>query len=89
MFDQLKNVYNLRKQAAELKQQLEREKITAASDDGLVTLTLSGSQEILEVKIDPTQTLTAQALEAAFKNAYRKASDELKNLLSRKFAGMF
>ena len=89
MFDQLKNVYNLRKQAAELKQQLEQEKITAASDDGLVTLTLSGSQEILDVKIDPEKSLSAPALETAFKNAYRKASDELKSLLSRKFAGMF
>ena len=50
MFGQLKDIYNLRKQAAELQKQMESEKITVNSPDNLITLTINGNHELLDVK---------------------------------------
>jgi DNA-binding protein YbaB len=89
MFDQLKNLNNLRKQAAELQKQLDAEKITTNSSDGLVTLTLNGSHELIELKINSeVSTLNNDQVSRAFKDAYNKAESELKNILARKFQGM-
>ncbi|MEO8065709.1 MAG: YbaB/EbfC family nucleoid-associated protein [Candidatus Doudnabacteria bacterium] len=84
MFDNIKDLYNLRKQAAELQNQLGSEKFTETS--GNVTLTLNGNQELLEVKI--TDGSDIKNLETDFKNAYNKAQNKLKSALASKFQGM-
>jgi DNA-binding protein YbaB len=86
MFGQLKDLYNLRKQAQELQKQLEGEKITASSSDNLVTLTLNGNHELIEVKINDGSN--PDALARAFKDAYNKAQNDLKTLMAQKFQGM-
>ncbi len=88
MFGQMKDMYNLRKQAQELQKQLENEKIIGTSKDGLITVTINGNHEILDVKIDSAKELDRLKLETAFKSAYKAAADELKTTLSRKFADM-
>lgn len=88
MFGQLKDLYNLRKQAQELQKQLENEKVIGTSNDGLVTVTINGNHEVLDVKIHSERELNSSKLESAFKNAHKNALDELKSNLSKKFAGM-
>ncbi|HEX9503969.1 MAG TPA: YbaB/EbfC family nucleoid-associated protein [Patescibacteria group bacterium] len=89
MFEQLKNLNNLRKQAAELQKQLEAEKVTATSSDGTVTLTINGSHELLDVKINSElSAINKDQLAGSFKNAYAKAENELKSILAKKFQGM-
>lgn len=86
MFGQLKDLYNLRKQAAELQKQLENEKITSTSSDNLVTLTLNGSHDLIDVKINGEGS--SDQLAHSFKDAYNKAQSELKSILAQKFQGM-
>jgi|GEM_PF-4540441 DNA-binding protein YbaB len=89
MFDQLKNLNNLRKQAAELQKQLEAEKITASSPDNLITITLNGAHELIDLKINrELSAVNADQLTFAFKDAYNRAESQLKNLLAKKFQGL-
>ncbi len=85
MFGQLKDLYNLRKQAQELQKQMESEKITASSPDNLVTLTLNGNHDLIDVNVSEG---SPEALAKAFKDAYAKAQNDLKSVLAQKFQGM-
>ena len=86
MFDSLKDLYKLKKEAAELQKQLEAEKISTTSSDGLVNITLNGSHELIDLQI--TRDASKDEIVKAFKEAYNKAQSELKNTLARKFQGM-
>ena len=89
MLDQIKDLYKLRKQAQELQKQLEAEKINTMSSDGLVSMTLNGSHELLNFKINSEIGSVSNAqLEKSFMEAYNKAQNELKNVLAQKFQGM-
>lgn len=89
MFENLKNLNNLRKQAAELQKQLEAEKLTTTSSDGLVTITLNGSHELIDLQINKELSETSRdQLVASFKEAYNKAEGELKSILAKKFQGL-
>jgi DNA-binding YbaB/EbfC family protein len=87
MFNQIKDLYNLKKQAEELQKQMSQEKITASSSDNLVTITINGNQELLDVKIAP-ENLNSDKLEHAFKDAFSRAQSRLKNTMAEKFKGM-
>ena len=89
MFDQLRNLNNLRKQAAELQKQLEAEKITTESRNGLITITINGSHELLDVKINKELTETNKdQIADSFKDAFDQAEGKLKSVLAEKFKGM-
>lgn len=89
MLDNLKNLYNLRKQAQELQKQLEAEKINAVSSDGLISLTLNGSHELINFKVNSAVAeVSNDQLEKSFMEAYNKAQNELKNILAQKFQGL-
>jgi len=86
MFDQLKNLNNLRAQANTIKKSLEAETITGEAVRGLVKISMNGNQEIQEVFID-TSLLTPEnqeQLQNAVKEAFEQCSKELKNLMIRK-----
>jgi len=86
MFDQLKDLYKLKQQAEELQKKLNEEKITASS--GVVTITINGNHDLLNVEIDPNVTLSADLLAKDFKNAFSDAEKRLKSALAEKFKGM-
>jgi DNA-binding YbaB/EbfC family protein len=89
MFDQLKDLYNLRKQAAELQKQLESERISSDSNNGLVTITINGSHQLLDLTINKELAETnKEQLSGAIKDAYNQAAENLKSLLAEKFKGM-
>ena len=89
MLNDLKNLYNLRKQAQELQKRLEAEKITSTSSDGLVSLSLNGSHELVYFKVNgDAKQINTQTLERSFMEAYNKAQNELKNILAQKFQDM-
>lgn len=88
MFDSLKDLYNLRKQAQEMQKQLAMEKVTGYSQDQTFSLTLSGTQELLEVNISPDINLSHPEIEKNIKQAYADAQDRLKKMIAQKFQGM-
>jgi nucleoid-associated protein EbfC len=89
MFGQLKDLYNLRKQAAELQKQMEAERITAQSGNGLVTITINGSHEVVDFTINKELSETnKEQLSGAIKDAFHQASEKLKSVMADKFKGM-
>jgi len=86
MFDNLKNLYAMKKQAEELQRQMAGEKINGSC--GLVNLTINGNQELLDVQINSTELVDPQTVASDFKKAYNVAQKEMKNMLSKRFKGM-
>jgi len=86
MFDNLKNLYAMKKQAEELQRQMAEEKITGSC--GLVNLTINGNQELLDVQIESTEPVDPQTVASDFKKAYNAAQKEMKNMLAKRFKGM-
>ena len=88
MFGQIKDLYNLRKQAQEMQKQMANEKVTGFSNDKTFSLTINGNQELLEVNISPDINLSHPEIEKNIKQAYADAQTKLKSLLVEKFQGM-
>ncbi|MBI2355775.1 MAG: YbaB/EbfC family nucleoid-associated protein [Candidatus Doudnabacteria bacterium] len=88
MFDQLKDLYNLRKQADEMQRQLAQELVTGKSVDGTFTVTLNGNHELVEVNVSPDIDLNQPEIAKNIKQAFDDAQEQLKHLLSKKFQGM-
>lgn len=88
MFGQLKDLYNLQKQAKEMKQQLESEEVTGTSKDGMVHITLNGSYELKKVKVEESAQLSPSQIEQSVTQAYDDANTKLKSILMEKFKGM-
>ncbi|MDD3887229.1 MAG: YbaB/EbfC family nucleoid-associated protein [Patescibacteria group bacterium] len=86
MFEQLKNLASLRKQASEMKKQLESELITGESLNGQVKISMDGSQKIKEVFIDESllEASNQDKLQNAIKDAFSKANKELQMMMVRK-----
>ena len=88
MFDQLKDLYNLRKQAAEMDKQLSSERVEASSSDELVRIVINGKHDILEVQIAERENYDRRSLAEGFKQAYASAQGKLQKILVEKFKGM-
>ena len=72
MFDKMKALMDMRKMMQEVKQQLENTAFEIESSDGLVKITMNGSQEVKEVKIN-AHSQDQLALEKAFKDTFNRA----------------
>jgi DNA-binding protein YbaB len=88
MFNQIKDLYNLRKQAGEMQKQMANESVTGTSADGSVIITLNGNQEMTQVKISEDSDPTIQEMEHNIRQAYNDAQSKMKNLMMEKFKGM-
>jgi DNA-binding YbaB/EbfC family protein len=75
---------------AEVQEELENKTVEASSGGGMVTAVVSGKQQLLELKIDPTavdpedvemlQDLVTAAVNEAIKQSQKMASDEMGKL---------
>lgn len=88
MFDKLKDLYHLKKQAEEMQKQLANEKVVGLSQDGTFAVTLNGNQELLGVNISPDVNLSQPDVEKNIKEAFADAQAKLKNLLASKLGNM-
>ncbi len=88
MFDQLKDLYQLKKQAQELQKQMAAEQVTGTSTDGTFNVTLNGNHELINVIISPGINLQQPEIEKNIKEAYNDALDKLKTRIAQKFQGM-
>lgn len=88
MFGQIKDLYNMQKQAREMKKQLESESVTGSSKDGQLHMTLNGSYDLLSVKVAAEAQLSPSEIEKNIQQAFDDASAQLKKILMEKFKGM-
>ena len=86
MFNKLKQFNDLRKQAADLKNNLAQETVTGESLGGKIKITMNGNQEIQEVFIDQSLLSSEQQedLQTGVKEAMSKAIKEVQMLMARK-----
>ncbi len=74
MFDKVKSLMEMQKKMQEMKRQLENTVFDVQSSDGIIRLTMNGSQELKGVKITADlKALDCAALEQAVKDALAKA----------------
>jgi DNA-binding protein YbaB len=88
MFDNLKDIYNLRKQAQDMEKKLVAEKVEATSASGLIRLVINGKNDLLEVQIAERDQYDRKELAQNFKEAHEKAQKSLQRILVDKFKGM-
>lgn len=86
MFDNLKDLYQLKKQAEELQKQMANELVTGTS--GLITVTMNGNQELVNVEASSNDLVNPEVLAIDFKTAFNVAQSEMKKILAQKFKGM-
>ena len=86
MFEGLKNLANLRKQANQLKETLAKETIIGTALDGKVQIIMNGNQEVKEVKIDPEllNPENKQNLEQAIKECLTQCIAQIQMFMMRK-----
>ena len=88
MLAQLKNLYNLRKQAQEMHKMLAAEQITGRSNNGIFSITINGNHEVLRVNVSENINLNHPEIEKNIKEAFDDAQSQLKEVLARKFQGL-
>lgn len=71
MFDKVKNMYKLQKQAREIKGQLKKTHIEAENEG--VTVVITGEQEVVEVKITDEALQDKKKLEKNLESCFNKA----------------
>jgi len=86
MFNKLKQIQELRKQAKELQNNLSAETITSKSEQGLVKVTIDGNHKVKNVEIDNNllNIESKEKLENGLQDAYNKAVDEVQKMMARK-----
>ncbi len=85
MLDKMKALMDMQKKMQEMKQALENTVFAMASADGLVKVTMNGSQEVKEVAIQGNiQETEKNRLEGALKEAYNKAIKHSHDLAAQK-----
>lgn len=88
MFDQIKDLYNLKKQAQEMQKQMEKERVSGSSNDGAFTITINGSNEVVEVIVSTETSFDHTRIEKNIKEAFTDAQAKLKSVMMEKFKGM-
>jgi nucleoid-associated protein EbfC len=74
MFDKMKQLMEMQKKMQEMKKQLDNTTFEVASSDGLLTVTMSGSQEVVTFSINKDLAQVSKAdLEKCAKDVYNKA----------------
>jgi DNA-binding YbaB/EbfC family protein len=86
----MKQAQQMQRRMAQLQEELENKQVEATAGGGMVTAVVSGKQQLLELKIDPTvvdpddvemlQDLVTAAVNEAIKQSQQMASDEMGKL---------
>jgi DNA-binding protein YbaB len=71
MFDKVKNLYKVQKQAREIKSQLKKTHIEAENEG--VTVIVTGEQEVVEVRISDEAVQDKKKLEKNLESCFNKA----------------
>lgn len=74
MFDKMKALMDMKKKMEEVKRELEVATFEVASSDGIIKITMNGSQEVKQVSVQKDiQGIGKEILEKAIKDVYNRA----------------
>jgi hypothetical protein len=86
MFNKLKQLQDLRKQAKDLKSSMSQETVTGEALAGAIKITMDGNQDIKDVDINDEllSVDNKEKLEQGIKEAFQAAVKNLQSLMMRK-----
>ncbi|MBM3253543.1 MAG: YbaB/EbfC family nucleoid-associated protein [Candidatus Omnitrophica bacterium] len=96
MFDKMKMLMEAKKKVEEIKKELENTVFEIASSDGLVKVTMNGSQEIKDVEVQGNvsdnkalEDAIKDALNRAVKHSHDIAAQKMKDITGLNIPGLF
>jgi len=85
MFDKMKALLDMQKKMQEMKRQLDSATFEIASSDGLLKITMSGTQEVKEVNIQgDLKGMEKNNLEKNIKDTYNRAVKRSQEIAAQK-----
>ena len=90
MFDKVKDLYNLKKQAGALQRELGQTIIEATSPDDLIKVELSADMKVKSISIDPSYLVDSRGeqLELQLKNVLSSAISQAQQVAANKMKEM-
>jgi DNA-binding YbaB/EbfC family protein len=89
MFDKMKELLEMQKKMQELKRELENTTFDIVSSDGLVKITMNGSQKIQDIEIQGNPGKNEySSLEQALKDAFNRAIQRSHDIAAEKMKGI-
>lgn len=86
VFDKVKDLYAIKKQANELQAALAKETVTGSSTRNVVRITLDGNQNVTNVEIDVMAISDKVLLERSVREALTSALNALKKMMVSKYS---
>lgn len=87
MFGKLKDLNEMRKQAAQMQSMLAQEKVEVENQG--VTIVMNGKMEILDIKIQVDNQMSTDELAEAMKKGFNEALKKVQRLMATKMMGQF
>ena len=86
----MKQMQQMQRQMAQIEEELKSEKVEATAGGGMVKATVSGKQDILEIKINPeaVDPQDVELLEDMVTAAVREAIEKSRELAQQKMGGL-
>jgi len=89
MFDKMKQLMEMQKKMQEIKRELDNSTFEISSSDGLVKITMNGSQEVKEISIRGNIQETEKTnLEKVIKDTYNRAIKRSHDIAAEKMKDM-
>lgn len=88
LFDKIKDVNEMRKQAKQIELVLAGESVIGSSSGGKIKITMNGNQKVLSVEVDPAVAGDKSEVARHIRQALEDVVSKHKKLLSSKFGNM-
>jgi DNA-binding protein YbaB len=88
LFDKIKDVNEMRKQAKQIELTLAGESVTGSSSGGKIKITLDGNQKVLSVEVDASVAGDKSEVARHIRQALEDVNHKHKKMLQSKFGNM-
>ena len=88
LFDKLKDVNEMRKQAKQIELLLAAEQVTGSSSGGKIRITMDGNQKVLSVEVDAAVAGDKSEVARHIRQALEDLNSKHKKMLQSKFGNM-
>ena len=88
LFDKIKDVNEMRKQAKQIELTLAAEQVTGSSSGSKIKITMDGNQKVLSVEVDPSVVGDKSEVARHIRQALEDLNSKHKKMLQSKFGNM-
>ena len=88
LFDKIKDVNEMRKQAKQIELTLAQEQVTGSSSGGKIKIIMDGNQKVLSVEVDPSVAGDKSEVARHIRQVLEDLNSKHKKMLQSKFGNM-